>query len=122
MEKGKTYIMFIPPSWTIAGTLVDIEPGVAPGAGPGAGAFGGVGKFNDCIYIESVADGVDTIGAVSRAASPDQLASVIGRCWSWGDGAEVALGYVVMAKECKITMQSQARKGAADTVRKAASK
>lgn len=106
MTVGKTYVLFIPPSWLIGGTVSQIENGIA--------------YLKDVVYLESVASGHSTVGSFCKEANPKNLTKIITSFHPMPDEVEVRLDGVLMAVPAACSFATLARRDEAEAIRKAA--
>jgi len=93
MEKGKHYVLFIPPGWLLGATVADVSDGIV--------------TLRDAIYIEGIAQ--ESVFAAAAAKNAKIRAGVIRQSWPIPDGTRVRADAILIATPAVCSFSAEAR-------------
>lgn len=102
MEIGKTYVVFIPPGWLLAGTVESLTDTHV--------------VLKDAAYLESAGEG-SILGGVALATNPQQQQAACRQAWPLPDGLILSREAILIASPCARDVKPLARAEAAKTIK-----
>ncbi len=88
-NKGKTYVMYVPTGWIIAGTVTEMDNENI--------------YLSDAVYVQEIGTG-SAMGSIAMAKTTAELQRVVKLGWKLRDGFAVSIDHVGLFSECELSM------------------
>jgi hypothetical protein len=102
VKPGETWLIFIPPSWLLAGTIERVEKDVI--------------VFSDAVYLESVASGHCSFSELPAARGKTEAERIVSRTWPVRPGMQVRREGILIAIPCESDLSCLTRSDVARVI------